>query len=277
MTIRDTDQGSPPQAASASTLWMPLYIGDYLRDTRRLSLAEHGAYILLLMEIWTHGQIANDDNRIARILGVGVAEWKAIRPEIEGFFAVSPASWRHGRVEKERARVGEISQKRSSAGKAGAKARWQGDGNGNSKSMLTTATTTVTDKTTDDLFPPNGGVGSGEPDPDADDGKVSSEDIQKFLDHWNDLAPRFKWPRVDKFTDTRRDKARLRIKSLGLQYCLDALTRAAEEAKMLNNGKPPQWFTFDFVVRNSENLVKIMEKKYDRDFNSKGSGWDFNR
>jgi uncharacterized protein YdaU (DUF1376 family) len=36
-------------------IWMPLFIGDYLKDTGFLSLEEHGAYFILLMELWIHG------------------------------------------------------------------------------------------------------------------------------------------------------------------------------------------------------------------------------
>ena len=33
-------------------IWMPVYIGDYLRDTQDLSAEEHGVYFLLLMHYW---------------------------------------------------------------------------------------------------------------------------------------------------------------------------------------------------------------------------------
>lgn len=47
---------------------MPIYIGDYLRDTAELSDAEHGAYLLLLMHYWLKGgEIGSDVDRLARV------------------------------------------------------------------------------------------------------------------------------------------------------------------------------------------------------------------
>lgn len=38
-----------------SDVWMPIYCGDYLKDTSDLSLAEHGAYFKLMMAYWQKG------------------------------------------------------------------------------------------------------------------------------------------------------------------------------------------------------------------------------
>ena len=49
-------------------IWMPVYIGDYLRDTEELTGPEHGAYLLLLMHYWQKGgEIGCDIGRLSRV------------------------------------------------------------------------------------------------------------------------------------------------------------------------------------------------------------------
>lgn len=50
--------------------WMPLYVGDYIRDTRHLSQGQHGAFLLLICHQWVTGKpIPLDENQIFRITG----------------------------------------------------------------------------------------------------------------------------------------------------------------------------------------------------------------
>lgn len=115
-------------AGSRPDTWMPMYWGDYLKDTGHLSTIEHGAYLLLIGHYWSSGSpLPDDDGKLRRIAKIeSAAKWKKLRPAIETFFKVGSGVWRHGRIDREL----EAASKRSSdakarAGKA-AKARWQG-------------------------------------------------------------------------------------------------------------------------------------------------------
>lgn len=83
------------------TPWMPLYVGDYIADTRGLSALEHGAYLLLIMEYWQTGRLPDDEVRLARIACVTDKEWRAIRSTLLKFFM---PGWKHKRVEEELSR-----------------------------------------------------------------------------------------------------------------------------------------------------------------------------
>lgn len=83
---------------------MPLFCGDYLADTRHLTLEQHGAYLLLLMITWRNNAkpLPDDDDLICRYLSTSKDRWaKKIRPALEPLFDLSQCSWRSIRLEKE--------------------------------------------------------------------------------------------------------------------------------------------------------------------------------
>lgn len=99
--------------------WMPLYVADYLRDTRQLSPAEHGAYLLLIMEYWTSGGLPDDDVKLARVAGMSATEWRKIKPTVQAFFT---DGWKHRRIDDEIAKAEAKHERRSEAGKRGGRA-----------------------------------------------------------------------------------------------------------------------------------------------------------
>lgn len=98
------------------------HLGDYAKDTRHLSLAEHGAYCLLLDYYYSTERPLPDD-RCERIANAYADdERKAVRNVLEAFFTLTPEGWRNQRADAE---IQEFHDKSLKA-KAAADARWSG-------------------------------------------------------------------------------------------------------------------------------------------------------
>ncbi len=104
--------------------WMPLYIGDYLADTSRLSTEQHGAYLLLLMDYWRNGPPLDDDEELASITKLALPQWRKHAVKLRGFFCSVDGRLVQKRADQERQKAGNVSSKRSKAGKAGAAKKW---------------------------------------------------------------------------------------------------------------------------------------------------------
>ena len=104
---------------SKTDIWMPLYIGDYLAGTRRLSTLQHGAYLLLLMEYWRSGPLPDDDEQLAVIAGMDARSWRAQATSVRRFFTPGSDGLLHQkRADIELARTAAIQAKRRSAARA---------------------------------------------------------------------------------------------------------------------------------------------------------------
>ena len=68
---------------------MPMHVDAYLGATEHLSTIEHGAYQLILMQMWRGGGVLpNDDKVLARCAKVDAARWKKMKPTIMGFIRI---------------------------------------------------------------------------------------------------------------------------------------------------------------------------------------------
>lgn len=108
--------------------WYPRYFGDYMKKTSHLSLAEHGAYVVLLDHYYgTEQPLQADVTALIRVCrAFEQAEQKAVESVCNQFFPIGPDGLRHNkRADAEIAKGRAISGERSSAGTKGAKARKQ--------------------------------------------------------------------------------------------------------------------------------------------------------
>ena len=104
--------------------WMPMYWGDYARDTGHLNAAGHGAYLMLIKHYWCTGKPLPDDDELWRVACCdSKKEWLTLRPKIIRLFDVQDRMLHHKRIEHELAVAVFLTEQRRTAGKASAAAR----------------------------------------------------------------------------------------------------------------------------------------------------------
>jgi len=105
---------------------MPFYVGSYLKNTRRLTPAEHGAYLLLMLEYWnTQSALPDDDDTLRLITSMTPDEWQKAKSKLLGFFSVSDGFWRHDRIEAEIAKASGIVERNRANGAKGGRPKTQ--------------------------------------------------------------------------------------------------------------------------------------------------------
>ncbi len=91
---------------SASDVWMPLHIADYLGDTAHLTTEEHGAYLLSRMSYWRSGPLPDDDRVLATICRIQLRRWiTKVGPVIRAFYRTEDGKLHHKRAELERTKA----------------------------------------------------------------------------------------------------------------------------------------------------------------------------
>lgn len=139
-----------------SFAYLTLYTGDYLRDTRHLSCAEHGIYLLLLMHCWdSRGPVPLDERKIAGICGARSGdEVEAMRRILAEFFTRMDDGWYQPRMQREIERAQAISADRQRAaftrhkGRDASAMQVQSKSNALDTNTNTTITTNTTPNTT---------------------------------------------------------------------------------------------------------------------------------
>ena len=88
---------------SAAPHSFPFHIGDYLRDTRGLSLAEHGAYLMLILEYYSSGKpLKADLPYIYKVAGAHSSfERKVVDRVLGRYFRNGHGLYQHSRIDAE--------------------------------------------------------------------------------------------------------------------------------------------------------------------------------
>jgi uncharacterized protein YdaU (DUF1376 family) len=109
---------------------LPLMSGDWLKGTARLSAAERGYFLDLLLYSWDNDEAVPDDEReqmqIARC--TDRREWRRVWSRLSPKWQKVDGGFRNDRLELARAELAEYREGKSRSGKKGAEARWHRDG-----------------------------------------------------------------------------------------------------------------------------------------------------
>ncbi|MCD6194307.1 MAG: hypothetical protein J7L26_12720, partial [Candidatus Aminicenantes bacterium] len=86
--------------------------------------------------------------------------------------------------------------------------------------------------------------------------------IDKIIQKWNTFAEKNDLPSIRKLTDKRKEKLKKRLKE---GFDIVEICKAIEEQPFLLGENPHQWHvTFDWLIENSTNFLKVIERSYQR-------------
>ncbi len=258
--------------------WHKRYHGDALTGFMVLTLEERGAFQTLLDMMYdTGGPIPDNEGILARYMGVSIRKWRSLRHsliEIHGKIGVDE----DGKLFNDRA-ISEIENAAKTARKnsenASKKERKndetaKNDNEINEGIEISHRDTRALPEARDQNIEPSvlaisGSLalqgGSGEAVPAKP--KIGAAHIDEAFGQWNKAAIDRGWPTLRVMTDARRKKLASRLKAHGPDGWREALV-IAYRSQMLSASPPPTWFNFDWLVKNDENLLKVLEGNYSR-------------
>ena len=101
---------------------LPFWTDSYLADTRDLTAAQHGAYMLLLMTAWRTKEngLPDDDEKLARWAAMDRRTWLKNKSTIMAFWRMIDGLWHQKRLDDERKRAEYVRDCQVQAGRASA-------------------------------------------------------------------------------------------------------------------------------------------------------------
>jgi len=206
-----------------STTWMPLFTGDYLKNTLHLSTEEHGAYFLLIIHYWAHGKIKNDQKTLKNITKISSKKLQNILP----FFEEKEGYLVHDRIETIKLQAAENIEKQR---KRTEKARL--------------ARHSVTDIVTDIVTTST---------------STSTSTISINIDIYIKIYAEVLGKKILKISDKRKKS----LQNFAKKYSPEEFNHALQKVKASTfmQQQWTSW-DIDWII-NENNFIKIMEGKYD--------------
>jgi len=244
----------------AKAPFMPLYTSDYLGDTGHLSTEEHGAYLLILMQMWNAGgALPADPSKLARVARCSTKKWLAMQDTVLAFFNIDGDQITSNRLTKERQKVEAKTEVRRSAGaKGGAakalKTKERPVANAIAKPCHSPDAITIEETTA------NAVVVLATPKAENVDYVRADRAFQLFVQAAHRQPC---WSIPEAINKTRRASLMARIREVGLDGWERAIHRAEQSPFLTGRiGEKPFALALDWMLKPA-NFTKIVEGNYD--------------
>ena len=80
---------------------------------------------------------------------------------------------------------------------------------------------------------------------------------EPYVDYWNLFAAKYGCAQVKTVSESRKRKIKVRLADKNYKFC--DILKAASKQEFALKGK---WFTFDWLIENDTNFLKVIEMKY---------------
>jgi uncharacterized protein YdaU (DUF1376 family) len=249
--------------AKETDIWMPVNIGDYLKDTQHLDAQRHGCYLLWLMHYWIRGPLPNSMEQLILIGKLGGVDAPSIAHALltEFFKLETDGLYHQKRADAEKARWIAKTQLAKEKAADAAQARWK------------LRAPSITPSTQKEML---GVMHKQCPSPSSKDNTkslVNGVDAsaglkirpEEFGNAWNRNAGKI-LPKIKDFTESRRNKTIKRIKEgLTLERFVEAVKLCTQKPFLRGEGSRHWKARFDWLMQNDRNITRVFEEDWSVD------------
>ena len=84
------------------SIWMPIYIDNFIASTIRLTPQQIGAYTLLVCDYWRNNSLPNVDIALSQITRIPLKQWKKDREIISTLFTIDGKLWKSSKLDADK-------------------------------------------------------------------------------------------------------------------------------------------------------------------------------
>lgn len=84
------------------SIWMPIYIDNFIASTIRLTPQQIGAYTLLVCDYWRNNSLPDDDVALSQITRIPLKQWKKDREIISTLFYIDGKLWKSKKLDADK-------------------------------------------------------------------------------------------------------------------------------------------------------------------------------